>query len=145
MLAKRLNDDRGFTFIEVLVVMLIIGILAAIALSMLDGNRASAMDSEAKMNAGSMHRHVESCFTETEDYRECETGDPGMSDVRMPIGDDPGETEVTAQGSRGYRIVALSRTENVFRLVKVNGARAERSCSVGPPGKPGGCKNDPAW
>src|ERR671911_140318 len=88
----RLKDERGFTFL---------GILAGIALSMLKGNRTNAIDSEAKQNAGSMMAHVESCFTETEDYGDCETGDPLLGETKIAEGTGPGQTRVAVDGDAG--------------------------------------------
>lgn len=140
----RLKDERGFTFMEILVVMLILGILAGIALTMLKGNRTNAIDSEAKQNAGSMMAHVESCFTETEDYGECETGDKLLVDTKMAEGAGPGQTRVLSDGPHDYVIESMSRSGNVFRLVKVAGQKPTRSCSVKPGGESGGCLNS-AW
>ncbi len=140
----RLKDDRGFTFMEILIVMVILAILAGIALTMLKGNRTNAIDSEAKQNAGSMMAHVESCFTETEDYGECETGDVLLGDTKMAEGAGPGQTRVMSDGPHDYVIEAMSRTGNVYRLVKVAGQKPTRSCSVTPGGEAGGCANS-AW
>lgn len=142
---QRLKDERGFTLLELLIVMVIIGILAAIALPMLAGNRANARDSEAKFNAGSMQAHVESCFVETEDYGECETGDPALGDTKMPQGSGPGQTRVLSDGPRDFSIEATSRTNTVFRLVKIAGNRPVRSCQVPEDQERGGCRSDSSW
>jgi type IV pilus assembly protein PilA len=142
--ANRLSDERGFTFMELMIVMVIIGILAGIAMTMLKGNRTNAVDSEAKQNAGSMMAHVESCFTETEDYGQCETGDPLLGDTKMAEGAGPGQTRVMSDGPHDYVIESVSRSGNTFRLVKVQALKPTRSCTVKPGGEGGGCNNS-AW
>jgi type IV pilus assembly protein PilA len=141
----RLSDERGFTLLEILIVTVIIGILAAIAIATLDSKRASAQDSEAKMNVGSMHAHVESCFVDTEDYRQCETGDVKLGRTGLAEGNGAGRTRVTSNGQRDFVIRANSRSGNTFRLVRDRGAPVQRECSV--PGRRdrGGCKTDSTW
>jgi prepilin-type N-terminal cleavage/methylation domain-containing protein len=137
-----LAAEGGFTLLEVLVVILIIAILAAIALTQLVPKKALAQDSEAKMNAGSMYAHVESCAVTTDDYRDCETGDPSLGSTGLAIGSAPGETKATSSGPRVFRIEAASRSGNVFVIVREEGENKSRHVCIVPTGQdPAGCKN----
>ena len=142
---QRLKDERGFTLMEILIVMVVLAVLAGIALSTLTGNRTNAHDSAAKQNAGSMMAHVESCFAETEDYGLCETGDPLLGDTKLAEGTGPGQTRVVSDGVHDYSIESMSKTGNVFRLVKTAGHKPVRSCNVAPGGDAGGCGADSTW
>jgi len=135
---KRLESEKGFTLIELLVVILIIGILAAIALPAFLGQRAKGQDGEAKSNVRNLVSHMESCFTQKQDYTNCATSDD-VTGSGISIGTGLGQVAISGAGPTGYVLTGKSKSNTNFVYTK-SGSTATRTCNV----DKGGC-NGTTW
>jgi type IV pilus assembly protein PilA len=135
-----LRKQSGFSLIEVLVVVLVIGILAAIALPAFLGERSKGQDADAKSNARNLVSSLESYYASERKY----TGAQASQEITrsgIQIGTGQGKAELTLDDDT-YTIVAHSRSDTKFTIEKDEDGELIRTCDHD---GQGGCPSGGEW
>lgn len=108
---------------ELLVVMLIVGLLAAVAIPAFFGQRDKAQDTGAESNARNLQTLVEACYTETSDYSKCQTQAQIADSGTFSFGTSPGQVQVIANpiGEGGVATMGVSKSGTTFAIYSVHG------------------------
>ena len=137
-LNRRANDQRGFTLVEILVVILIIGILAAIAIPAFLNQRNKAYDSAAKSNVRTAATAEETFATDNNGtYTASNTGtDTNLTSIEPTLKNNPAVTATLSTNGYTLKSTSLGNGSDVYTYVD-NGGTVTRTCS----GTGGGCPN----
>jgi prepilin-type N-terminal cleavage/methylation domain-containing protein len=129
---SRLRHADGFTLVEILVVLLILGVIAAIALPTFGDQKEKAQDTEAKQLARTLQTHVAGCYEEERDWRRCDTA-AEVQKTNLTWGPGPGEVQVLVRpfGRDVVAFAATSKTRTTFAIVHgMNDRDVTRVCFV---------------
>jgi type IV pilus assembly protein PilA len=136
-----LTAERGFTFVEVLVVTLILPILAAIAIPSFLSQQEKAQDPQAKSAVRNAASALEVFYASSGSYDGADKA--ALEEIEPSLEEVAAENfTIATSGTAGYSLaVTQSETRNEFTITKHTG-RSFRTCTVA---GTGGCPADGNW
>lgn len=138
------QDESGFTLVELLVVMLILGLLAAIAIPAFFSQRDKARDAEAKSAVRTAQTAIETYATDNNgsyvgaDVADLVAIEPTLNDVGARL------TLPVAPAANTYTVQVESETgaTQLFRIARAAGGTTTNTCDVD---GTAGCPSDGTW
>ncbi len=139
----KMNDRKGFTLVELMVVILIVGILAAVAIPLMQGRIDKAKWSEANAAAGTIRTAVRAYAAETSVSNAqtvCQGNTCDDSTVQAALGFNSADLQGTYFEPDCYTITAIDA--NGVATITVDSSASSKT------GKPSGSyqlENDGDW
>lgn len=108
-IVNRSKKKGGFTLVELMIVVVIVGILAAVALGVYRGYTRKAMATEATAGLGTIRTALRVVYAQHQDYTNGGTIGAGVVVAQVP-GIDPGDLQGTYFDDDDYAITAIDAT-----------------------------------
>lgn len=142
-MTRRAGEQSGFTLTELLVVLLIVGLLAAIAIPAFLSQRAKADDAEAKVHARTAQAAAET-FAVDRTGRYAGISSEKLVDIEPTLAEAGEGLEVDElDDGEGYEItVTAERTGNTFSVARDGDGDMTFSCAEA---GEGGCPGTGSW
>jgi type IV pilus assembly protein PilA len=147
-LRVRAQSESGFTLVELLVVMLILGLLAAIAIPAFFNQRDKAKDADAKEAVRTAETAMETWSTDNDGLYSGATVDD-LVGIESTLGDWGADLTISNLDDKTYKVTVVSDIDHGFSIERtyddsvtppVSGF--ELTCDS--PGE-GGCPSDSTW
>lgn len=129
-LARRASEDGGFTLVELLVAVLIVGILTAIAITSLISTTSRAEDAQAKSLVSSAQTAAEAIATEKGNYSTITTAALAAEEPALPITASKQHAYLSkaTHGENEYTITATAINGDELTITRSASDTITRSC-----------------
>ena len=146
------SEESGFTLVELLVVMLIIGLLAAIAIPAFFNQREKAYDANAKEQARTAETAMETYATDNAGVYTSVTAtklagiEPSLNDAVSTTRPYISNAAAAGTNNKGWTLTVTSpKTGNTFTITR-DEATSDLTFTCGPaPGGKAGCPSSQVW
>jgi type IV pilus assembly protein PilA len=145
MLGARVSREQsGFTLIEILVVILIIGLLAGISIPLFLSQTSKATDASAKELARTAAEAAEAYSVEHDgSYSGVEPKSLHAIEPAVQIEEGSNNSYITTaeakESGKGFLVTATSPNGNTFSFRRLESGAVERTCEVKSGNSSGGC------